>query len=75
MEAHPVPYRVGADLVIQDDISRFGLRRRHIIHHRGMPDIDAQMQGVRKDAVNVHSWAWMAKDGTGHQLIVWKEPQ
>ena len=75
MAGTKVPYRIGSDLVIQDDVSRFGLHRLHIIHYRGMPDVEAQMQGVPRNAVKVHAWVWMDEKGTGHQVIVWKESE
>ncbi len=73
MQDRPVPYFMGSDQVIEEEISRFGLHRRHLIHRHGVIDCEAQMQGVPKDAHCVHSWIWTDTAGTGHQVIVWKE--
>ena len=73
MERRMVPYYLGVDQVIRDDLNSNGWRRRHMIHKGKMVDVDALMMSLPKAAKRVYPVAWMGEDGTGHLYIVWKE--
>lgn len=67
-----VPYSLGADRVILDDVSRLGLHRRHAVHYGGMPD-EALLLSVPKSAHHLAHWSWMDAKGIGHLYMVWRE--
>jgi len=73
MEGRRVPYMMGEDTVIEEEISCFGLHRRHLMHRHGMPDAGAQMQGIPKNAISVRGWTWIDEKDTGHLVLAWKE--
>jgi hypothetical protein len=63
---------VGADRLVLDDTTRYGLRRRHIICYGGLPDPD-WWETALKDHPSAQAWQYMDDLGIGHLWIVWKE--
>lgn len=63
---------IGADRLIQDDTSRFGIRRRHIIRRGDLPD-PAWLAEVEKEHPAAAHWFYMDANEIGHLYIAWKE--
>ncbi len=70
-----VPYWMGSDQVIEEEISRFGLHRRELIRRHGCPDIEMQLQGVPHGARLLHGWTWTDQRDVTHLVLAWKEQQ
>lgn len=68
MEQNKPVYLVGADRVVLDDVTRFGLHRKHIVRTGGMPDVTAWQETYPQADVQVY----MDAHGTGHLWIYWK---
>ncbi len=77
MSPRVMPYHLGADTVIEDDVSRYGLHQRHIIRIGAMPDVDANLQSLPRTVHFWRCWVWLGEDHRGrligHQVIAWKE--
>lgn len=63
---------VGADRLILDDTTRYGLRRKHIIRYGGLPDL-AWWQTAVKEHPTASAWRFMDDLEIGYLYIVWKE--
>ena len=64
----------GPDRLIQDDVSRAGLRRRHIIRLGKLPDL-AWLEAITREQADVSYWAFMDGSGIGHLYIAWHPDQ
>lgn len=60
----------GGDLLMVDDVTRYGLHRRHIVRYGGLPDLDGWLTTVPD--VQIYGWIYMVED-VGHLWLVWKE--
>jgi hypothetical protein len=67
---YKVIFTAGPDMVIVDDVTRYGLHRRHIVRLGGFPD-EAWLDTV-EDA-RVHAWQYMDDHNVGHLWMAWKE--
>ena len=66
---HPVPLLIWGDHVRVDDVTRFGLHRKHIRRKAGMPDL---MTWLKSFPQGQHTYFFDA-EGDGHLWIYWKE--
>lgn len=64
-------YWVGSHAVILDDVTDYGLVRRHIVRHGRIPDV---AQFTRTAPKNADYQLYMGADGYGHLWIYWKDP-
>lgn len=64
---------VGADRILCDDTSRFGLRRKVIARRGEAMDVETWMRAVERQAGEdaVHAWL-VDRDGDWFLWIVWK---
>jgi hypothetical protein len=62
---------VGKDRLILEDVTRFGLHRRHVVCFAGLPD-PSWIMTAPKDA-DVNAWSYTDEIGIGHLWICWKE--
>lgn len=66
-------YWVGADRVLLDDTSRFGLRRKVIARRDGLPDMMAFLQAAFQLAGKADVCWWLVeRNGYWFLWIVWK---
>lgn len=63
---------MGTDWLVLDDTTRYGLRRKHIVRHGGLPDL-SWVEVVRKDHPGARAWRFLDAHDIGHLYIVWKE--
>lgn len=64
---------VGADRILLDDTSRYGLRRKVIARKEGVPDVEGFVQAAQKQAVDAEVSWWVSEKGEYVYLwIVWK---
>lgn len=61
---------VGPDRLVKDDISPYGLHRRHVIRYGGLPDVESWRGTVPE---NASSWTVMDDKDIGHLWMAWKE--
>lgn len=62
-------YWVAGDRVLIDDVTRYGLHRKHVVRSGGMPDIETWRQAFPQ----ADSQVYMDQDGTGHLWLYWKK--
>jgi hypothetical protein len=62
----------GPDRLMLDDITPYGLRRKHIIRFGTLPDMSWVSTQLTRTDRPVHAWAFMDKE-VGHLWICWKE--
>ena len=66
----PVLYWVGEHAVILDDVTVYGLVRRHILRRGALPDLD---QFLRNAPERAGYQVYVDEDGFGHLWIYWKD--
>ena len=64
-------YWVNNDRVLIDDVTRYGLHRKHVIRPHGMPDVQAWTRAFPQAQYLVY----VSKDGTGHLWLYWKDKE
>jgi len=68
----PTSIVIGPDRLVEDDVTRYGLHRRHVVRLGGLPD-DSWLDLVPADARMVNGWRYMDGNDIGHLWICWKE--
>jgi hypothetical protein len=63
---------VGPDRLILDNVSRFGLHRRHVICYGDLPDAEAWLGAVKTEA-RIDAWIFMDDCQIGHLWFCWKD--
>ena len=64
--------RVGDDLLVEDTVTRYGLRRKHIIRRGALPDVEA-WKSAAPEGARVYWWTWKEEDDRWHLVICWKD--
>lgn len=70
LRSNTVLMQVGDDYLIKDDVSRFGLHRRHVIREGGLPDVS--WVETQKKTAEVSYWMYMDDKDIGHLWMTWK---
>jgi len=63
--------QAGEDYLILDDVSRYGLHRRHIVREGDLPD--PSWVEVLQKKEKVQAWGYMDDQNIGHLWITWKD--
>jgi len=61
-------YLVGSDRVLIDDVTQYGLHRKHIVRKGAMPDLTSWVYPAHAEV-----FVFMSENGIGHLWIFWKE--
>jgi hypothetical protein len=72
---HDPVFQKGAGLVtvIKDDVSVFGVHRKHFRRTGGQVDEQSFLSTIPKNAIDVYHHSWIDEKGDGHLYIAWKE--
>lgn|GEM_PF-4059585 len=63
---------VAGDQLILDDVTRYGLHRRHVIRYGGPPDVEGWRMTVPERA---RHWSYVDERQVGHLWMAWKEKE
>jgi hypothetical protein len=65
---------IGADRLLLDDVTVYGLRRQVVAHKVVPPNVDVYLRTVEsRTTANVYAWCVLKDDGYWYLWIVWKE--
>ncbi len=62
-------YWVNGDHVLLDDVTRYGLHRKHIVRPGGVPDVDAWRLAFPQARIQLYQ----DQAGAWHLWLYWKE--